>query len=197
MQLNWLFHALWLLCALGTTVFATASTRAWVTVPALMLGFFASVVWIRPDRLPDAVWVGGLVAVVAVLQLLRPGRVDVVTTICGGVLAGLWGSLLRIEGLPWVPALVIGAALPTISASLTARRSTFAPAALREEALLIVFGLGVTLAMVPNVLQGWRSAVALNLTDKSGSHELVPMWTLSFIGTALALGGVYAFWRRS
>lgn len=196
MQLNWLFHALWMLCALGTTVFATASTRTRLALPALMLGFLVSAVWVRPERLPDAVWVGGLVALVAVLQLVRPDRADVLTMISSGVLAGVWISLLEIQGLPRALAWAIGGALPVVSAALTARRPAFAPAALREEALLVVLALGAVVATVPSVLEGWRSAVALNVTDKSGPNALVPMWTLWFLGTSVALGGVYSLWRR-
>lgn len=196
MQLNWLFHALWMLCAFGTTVFATASARTRLALPALMLGFLVSAVWVRPERLPDAVWVGGLVALVAVLQLVRPGRADVLTIASSGALAGVWISLLEIQGLPSALALAIGAALPVASAVLTARRPAFAPVALGEEALLVVLALGAVVATVPSVLEGWRSAVALNVTDRSGSNTLVPIWTLWFLGTSVTLGGVYSLWRR-
>lgn len=194
---NLLFHALWMLCGLGTVIFATAASRRWYGLGALALGFAVAVLSFPSERLPDPVWTGVLVALAAVLQLVRPGQIAL-TAVCGGALAGVWSSLLRIQGLPLPPALMLAAALPAISVWLAARRPAFAPAAVREEALLAVFGLGLAVAMAPGVLAGWRSALALNVSIDENSHvnQIVPAWTLLLGGASVALGGLYSLWTR-
>ncbi len=83
------------------------------------------------------------------------------------------------------------------SAWLTNHRPTFAPTVLREEALLILLIAGVVVGMAPTVAQGWQSAVALNMTTDTGAPgPLVPVWTLSFVGASVALGGLWSMWRR-
>lgn len=189
-----LFHALSMLCGLGTATFATSAT-GWRTASGLTLGFAAAAVLIRPERLPNPVWTGGLVALAAILQLVRPG-VRPLTAASGGALAGLWSSILRMQGLPPAPALILAAALPAISAILTARRPAFAPVTLREEALVVVLLLGLAVAMAPEVSAGWRSALALNLEEKNSVGQIVPAWVLFLSAVSAALGGLYSLWTR-
>jgi len=46
------------------------------------------------------------------------------------------------------------------------------------------------------VAQGWQSALALNLADKSASLPLMPAWLLSFVGASMILGALSSLWRR-
>lgn len=192
-----MFHALWLLCALGATVFATASTRR-LGPSASALGFVIATVLIS-GRGPDAVLVGGLASVVAVFQLVRPARAELVTAAGTGALAAIWAWLLRVEGSPLAAGLLIAVALPLASGYLTARRPRFAPPVIREEAFLVVVAVGAIVAMAPGVVQGWQSALALNLVDKSGAsaaRAVIPTWAVGFGALSMVVGGVYRLWRR-
>jgi hypothetical protein len=214
-----LFHALSMLCGLGAATFATvaaacrlearrqkAEARRFSSVfrllaslfvlgGALAAGLGAAVVSIGPERLPDPVWTAGLVALVAILQLIRPG-LYILTAACGGALAGLWSMLLRSQALPPAPALILATALPLVAVCLAARRPNFAPVALREEALLLMAALGVAVAIAPDIAAGWRSAVALNLADEGPVNQIVPTWVVILSGASLALGGLYSWWTH-
>lgn len=201
-----IFHALWMLCALGAAVFAAEKGvvplfRGWPTgkrgtTPfSLAVGFLPAALYVRPDRLPDVGWTGGVVALTAALALIRP-RYGALTAACGGMLAAFWAALLEFEGLPRPAALGVATTLPAISSYLAARHPAFAPRVLREEALLAVFALAVVVAMAPTVSEGWRAALALNLVDQGGSTHIVPAWTIGLAAGSVALGGLYSLWRR-
>jgi hypothetical protein len=216
-HVNVFFHAVWLLCGLGAAVFATHAAPPSEARPgdvsrtplgarshfmdmcldvcALAVGFTAGTAVIRPDRLPDPVWIGGVVAGVASLQLVKPGT-RAIAPACAGALAGLMGSLFAAQGIPRVPSVVVCGAVPALSASLSARNTDFAPGQLREDALLIVFWLGLALAMAPGVTVGWQAAEALNLGQKEAASQAVPLWTLAAIAIAAAAGGVSSLWMR-
>ena len=193
--MNLIFYALWMLCGLGAAVFATVEPGGRQRPLGLALGFAAAAVLALPGRLPDPAWTGGVVVLVAVFQLVRPGQRGL-AAVCGGVLAGLWSALLKAQGAPLTLAVGLAAALPAVSTWLTARRPAFAPPALREEALLIVLGLALVVTVAPEVHGGWRSAVALNLGVEDTPREGVPPWGLLLSGAVLALGGFRSFWRR-
>ena len=189
-----------MLCALGAAVFATAilgvastftRTMTWI---ALASGF-ALMTWFVSNRVIDASWIGGLVAILAAWQLLRPGP-PLVVMAAAGALAALWGTLLQIAGVPRLMAVAVSAIVPVVSAALTARRSNFAPQLLREDATLAVFLLAVMVGVAPTVSEGWRSAHVLNATDSTAASVFLPTWMMSFVGAATVLGGVWSLWRR-
>jgi hypothetical protein len=193
-------QALWLLCSLGATVFAAASAGGlgWVF---MVLGFVAAST--LPVIAADASMAGGVAAVIATALLATrtpaatvPARVVVsAAAVCAGVLAAWSGALLHANGVPHVGALALGVAWPMISASLVATNRDFAPRAIRDEALLLVLGAGLGVAMVPRVVDGWRSAVVLNVQPPADG-ALVPAWTLMVVGAALGVGGVSALFPR-
>ena len=187
------FHALWLLCAVGSVIFAAQDTRR--SVFGLALGFAAAAGWVHPGRLPDVAWIAGLTALAAGLALFRPALIDL-GSVWGGALAGILVSLLRVEGIPAVPALIVSAALPSVSAFLALRRSDFAPLAMREEALLLLLALGAGAAMAPSILAGWQSAGALNMSLGQAAHNSIPVWVVSIGGMSVALGGLFSLWRH-
>ena len=184
-----MLHALGMLCGLGAATFATAAVGRWYGVALVPLGFAVAAFWLRPDP----VWIGGLVALVAALQLVWPDRAAL-TAVSAGVLAGLWGVVLQGAGLPVLPALMLAASVPAVSMVLARRRKAFAPAALREEACLGVGLLGLTVAMGPAMTAGWGSAAALNL--EPGSGHVMEAWVLFVGGGSVAFGGIYTLWRR-
>jgi hypothetical protein len=188
-------HALSMLCALGAVVFAASPARKSIGLPSMALGFVLALIWIRSGRLPDAGVIGGAVAFVAALELVRP-RHHALAAACGGALTALWASLLEVQGFPRPAAFGVAAIAPILSAYLATRSRAFAPAIVREEALMGLLTFGVVVAMAPTVAEGWRSALALNLVDSSGPTQLVPAWTIGLAAGSVALGGMYSLWRR-
>jgi hypothetical protein len=211
-----------MLCGLSGAVFATfvasatailhetaaASERTALTSPrfrwrggrlvssvAMACGFGLASWWIGSGRPVDAAWAGGLVAAVAAAQLVRP-RHPAYMTAASGALAALWASLLHAQGLPQPIAMASGAALPIASAYLSLRTAAFAPPLLQEEGLVAVLAIGIIVAVLPTVAQGWQSAIALNLADKGAAPPLMPAWLLSFVGASMTLGALSSLWRR-
>ena len=179
-----------MLCALGTATFAAVALRTWSTpVAAVSLG--VAVIWLTPA--PN--WTGLSVAFVASLMLVRPQSWFPAATLAGG-LAGLWVSLLEAQGIPLIAALGVALAVPAASAWMSRTREGFAPGVLREEALLAVGGLGLLVAMLPDVLTGWQTASAMNLDPDGGQQAVMESWlVLAMVATALG-GGVHALRSR-
>jgi hypothetical protein len=189
---------LWFVCALGTAVFAALTplsrAGAMAFVPALALGAW----WIRQPAAPATAAVGLAAAAIAAWQLVREPRA-VVSWTTAGLLAGLWTGVLAYQGLPAIGAVVIAAALAVTSAWLRQRRAGFAPAPLREEALLFLIVLGTIAAAAPGVVDGWHAAGNFNLQSgepQTGDVTGLPAWTLTLATTALISGGVYSLWSR-
>jgi hypothetical protein len=95
---------------------------------------------------------------------------------------------------------VVTAPLVGLGLAATARlaqtRPAFSPEALREEALLIVCTLGLGLAVLPSVLDGWQAAANLNVRIENVAQQAIPAWALSVVAASTLLGAVYALWSR-
>ena len=80
---------------------------------------------------------------------------------------------------------------------LTRSRPAFAPDVLRDEALLAVCLLGLVVAVVPGVIDGWQAAANLTVEPATpGPTTPIPVWTLTLVGMAMALGAVHSLWSR-
>lgn len=188
-----ILHALWMLCALGATTFAAAAAprRPWLV--AFAIGFLAVVM--RPGGQPDPEIAGLFAAFGALVYLFRP-RYAWLGFVLGGALAGM---LVQVVGLLGGPVLVT---TPLVAVGLGATvwlartRPAFAPDALREEALLIICTLGLGVAILPSVLDGWQAAGNLNMRVETVAQQAIPMWVLSVVGTSTLLGAAYALWSR-
>lgn len=190
------YHALWMLCALGAAVFAAATPAGVRHSAAVAAGFAAAALLTSGSSLPDAVWTGGLAAVAAAAYLFKP-RLKLVAISIGGALAGLWATLLEVQGLPVVVALPVAAGLLIVSLRLAHTRPGFATDALVEEGLLAVGVLGLGVAMLPGVLDGWQAAT--NLTgaqERTTASAAVPVWTLALLLASTSLGALYSVWGR-
>lgn len=161
----------------------------------MAVGFIGAALWFGAHGAPDTAGVAGSTVAVAAFVIAKP-RPVVVPAAFAGVLSGAWVSLLWAEGVPSLAAAAMAIALPTASAWLSVRRSSFAPRMLREEGLMLVLVLAAIIAAAPTVAAGWRSAVALNLHQPGGTHAAVPSWTLALAGSAIGLGGLFTLWRR-
>ncbi len=188
-------HALGLLCGLGATSLATWTAGGRRSRGVFLAGFLLGALVLGTSRFPDPSWTATAAAVAAALTLWKPAWSEV-TVVCGGVLAGLWISVLQLQGLPFAPALFVAAVLPAVAAFLAARRAGFATPRLREEALVIVIGLGLALAMAPEVAAGWQSALELKAIPLDAERPGGAVWIFLFGGLCALFGGLYSLWRR-
>ena len=194
------FHALWMLCALGAVVYSAAAAAAPARrarhLTALAIGFVIATIVARPQRLPDPAWVGVLTTGAAMVTLFRP-RFSVVAAGWGGALGGILTALTEVQGMH--PAASVGPVVVLIAMVvwLTWLRPSFAPEALRDEALLAVSLLGLVVAVVPGVIDGWQAAANLTIEPvTAGPTAPIPAWTLALVVTSTALGAVYSLWSR-
>lgn len=188
-------HALGLLCGLGATSLAAWTAGGWRSRSVFLAGFLIGALLFGASRFPDPSWIATATAAATALTLWKPAWSDV-AIVCGGILAGLWISVLQLQGLPFAPALFVAAVLPAVAAFLATRRAGFATLALREEALVIVIGLGLALAMAPEVAAGWRSALELKAIPLDVERPGGAIWLLLFGGLCTLFGGLYSLWRR-
>ena len=190
------FHALWMLCAFGVVVHAATAARRVRDLIALAAGFIVAAVIASPQRLPDPAWAGVVSAGAAVVLLFRP-RYAMASAAWGGALGGMLTAMTEVQGLHPIAAVAAGTALAATPAWLARVRPSFAPDVVREEALLGLCLLGLVVAIVPGVTDGWQAAANLTMEPATpGPTTPVPTWTLALVGTATVLGAVYSLWSR-
>jgi hypothetical protein len=187
--------ALGMLCALGAATFAAAAAprRRWLI--ALAIGFVSAVVLPGAEQPPDPETIGLFAAVSGIVYLFRP-RYAWLAMMLGGVVAGM---LIPVLGMLGAPVLLTGPLIALGMAGtvwLAQTRPVFSPETLREEALLIVCTMGLAVAVLPSVLDGWQAARNLNVPVENVAREAIPTWTLSVIATSTLLGAAYALWSR-
>src|SRR5690242_3567439 len=90
--------------------------------------------WAQQPFAPSAAAVALAAALIAIWQVVR-GPKRPYAAIMAGLLGGIWTAVLAGEGLPLLAAIAAATLLLGSSAFLRARRKTFAPPALVEEAL--------------------------------------------------------------
>jgi hypothetical protein len=116
--------------------------------------------------------------------------------VLGGALAGMLVQVVGLIGAPLLltlPLTIIGIAAIAWTAR---RRAGFSPETLREEALLIVCTLGLAVAVLPSVLDGWQAAGSLNVQTENVAREAIPAWTLTVVAMSMLLGAAHALWSR-
>ena len=190
--------ALWLVCALGAAVLATVGPQSRTGSASGVAGFAIGAWWIRQPFAPSTPAVAIVAALVAALELMRPQRQPYAIALAG-LLAGVWSGVLQWQGLPPIAAIVVAAALPGASAYLRTERPAFAPAPLREEALLFLILLGLVSAAAPGIADGWRAAGLFNMQSSEVSASTtaaLPVWTLAVTSAALLTGGLFSLWSR-
>jgi hypothetical protein len=189
---------LWFVCGLGAAIFSAAGPASGRAALAGAAGFAIGVWWLSQPFAPTATLVGCLVAVTAAFCLLRRLR-PLYAMGLAGLLAGVWVGPLEAEGVPLVVAALFAAAVPVASARLRGSGRAFAPPALRDEALLFAVMLGLVVAAMPTVIDGWHAAANLKLqgTDAAGAAGAgMPLWTSTISCAALVGGGLYSLWSR-
>jgi hypothetical protein len=186
---------LWFTSVIGSVACAAAVAGKRRSVGVVLAGFLVGAYLFRDGRVPEPGFVGVIAAVAAGLQLFRPAYTDVGAA-CAGILAATSGAVLESFGAA-TPIAWIATVAPALLALVWSHRNPkFAPAAMREEALLMVMLLGLGTAVVPEVVDGWRSASALSSAPSEAAGRAMPAWVLLISGTAALLGGVWSLWRH-
>ena len=184
-----------LLCGLAAVVFAAGSARSRRAV-LLSLGTFGLALAILLAAVPPAApTIAAAVVAAAATVLVKPDW-SLATPMAAGVLGALWVSALTTQGLPFPAAVVVVGGLMAAAVMLSARRRGFAPAALRDEALVLVAVLGCVVGTGDNVLAGWRAATAFTAEPMASGAPAASVWLLAMAAVAVLAGGLYTFWAR-
>lgn len=198
-----LINVLGIVCGLAVVVFAALEPGRVRAGASFVAGLIAASVVIGPTRVPDPVWAGAFIALGAGVALWKPrGTTSAtlspvsVTLACGGAIAGVWVSVLAAQGLPLPLGYVLVGACAAVSNELVARRPGFAPASLRDEALVLVGTLGAVLAAAPSIVAGWDSATALRAVPLAEPDVGSAAWAFVLAAAAVVLGVIHALWRR-
>ena len=190
------FHALWMLCALGVVVHAATAAQRVRDLAVFAVGFVIAAIGASPQRLPDPAWIGVISTGAAVVILFRP-RFSVVSALWGGTLGGILTALIEVQGLHPIAAVAAPTLLAAIAVWLTRTRPVFAPDVLRDEALLGLCLLGLVVAILPGVIDGWQAAANLTIEPATPATPTpIPAWTVTLVGAATVLGASYAVWSR-
>jgi hypothetical protein len=194
MTLTATFVTMWMVCCLGAVTFASiaaSSGRRWLFALSAAAAGAASWWW-GPLDAPVA---GALAAAAAAIYLFQQ-RYASVAIIAGGALGGMWPWLLRYDTVTTTASVAVSLGALVASAWLSRTRPSFAPSMLQEDALLILLAGGLTLGVLPGVLDGWQSAVTLTAIAAPASDTDVPVWLVAAVAGSLALGGVHSVWSR-
>lgn len=199
-----LINVLGIVCGLAVVVFAALEPGRPRAVALFAAGLIAASVAIGPARVPDPVWAGAFIALASGLALWKPrGKTASdplfpisVTLACGGAMAAVWVAVLAAQGLPRPLGYVLVGTCAGVSYALAARRPGFAPASLREEALVLVGTLGAVLAAAPAIVAGWDSAAALRGAPLAQPDVSTEAWAFVLAAAAVVLGVIHALWRR-
>lgn len=189
------YHALWMLCALGAVVFATGAASHVRSIAALAIGLVGGLVWWSPGRLPDAALTGLLTVLVAALHLFSP-RLRIVAVVFGGALAGMFAALLEVQGVSPVVSPLAGIVFVAVPLWLARTRPAFAPEPLRDEAMLTISVVGLSVAILPGVLDGWQAATNLSAATERVATASLPTWTLLLLLMTSSCGAFYSLWSR-
>jgi hypothetical protein len=105
-------------------------------------------------------------------------------------------QVLALMGSPVVASAPIVATGLGSTVWLARARPHFSPEAIREEALLIVCTLGLGVAVLASVLDGWQAAANLNTQIENVARQAIPVWVLSAVAASTLLGAASALWSR-
>lgn len=204
-----------IVCAFGSATFATCVQQD-RRAAAFVLGWVPAVSLVLADRTLGTAAIGMLAALWSGLVLAPPTRgalaalgSGAVAATGAGLLAGLGAANAAAAGAPALSAVAAFLLVPAFAGALGHRRPGFAPARMREEALLVVLALGAITAALPMVADGWRTAAALSIGgdewrstaalsigEAAAAPQPPPVWTAWIAFGALGAGMLASLWRR-
>ena len=188
-------HAAGVLAALAATVLAAQCTADRRRLGVLFAVFVAVASLFAWARILDIEALAYCIAAAHAAAFLQP-RWWLLPPIGGGIAAAGWVSILRAQGLPWLPAALAAAALLVATISLVRRRPAFMSEDVRDEALILVGVSALALATGPDIVDGWRSGLTLMAEPLAASGSSVGPWLGALVGASVVLGGAYTAWKR-
>lgn len=190
-----LVSAFGILCGFAVVVFIAASRPGIRALTSTAVVAVLTFVALPAGSLPDPVWSALGALGLAALLLWRP-ELSLIAAGAAGAAATGWYSLLVAQGLGVWPSLAVVGLLTVAVLVLHWRSERFAPAHLREEALLIVAAFALIVACWPAVEAGYRSATVLTAERVSAPALAEARWALQLSLSLVLLGGLYGYWKR-
>ncbi|HTQ99056.1 MAG TPA: hypothetical protein VMH83_03660 [Candidatus Acidoferrum sp.] len=195
-------HAHALLCGLSAVAFA-AGVAGWRGVLHWLLGLVFGLLlfapWLSlnlsllPVMLPPT-QAALLLALALLWQLWRP-RAGVAAMLAG-VMTAWWMLALDALGLPSATSFIVPCVSVMATLWLACRRGTFAAAELRTEAFMLLLPLAFAVATLPDLVDGWRSAAALQGMDGAAQATVNAGWSGLMVAViALLSGFLYRGWK--
>lgn len=199
-----MFGVVTLLCAVAAVTFCAGANGRISLIPATVGYILATFLFLTPPLLPSLSFpsfslvvqptqLAVVLAMVAGYGLLSPHRSRVLMAF-GGIAAAYWTAMLAGQGIPLALAIAGPVLVSFASALCTLCRPGFASPQLRDEALVIVMVLALAQAIVPTVMDAWRSAAVFQdaaLTHDNGRETLL---VLTLMALFFVLGALYQGW---
>jgi hypothetical protein len=183
-----------MLTAIGAVTFAAAAAPRPRRLAALATGFAASLATGGFEQAPDAE-IAGLIAATGALLFLFAPKYGWLAAVLGGMVAATAVRLLVLLGSPAWLGVVLAAAPAVLTVCLARRRPDFAPDLIRDDAMIGTCLLGLLVAVIPSVLDGWQAAANLNVSPAVDAGA-IPVWAVSVIAASTLLGAAHALWSR-
>jgi hypothetical protein len=185
-----------IVAALAAAVFAAGSAANRTTLAALFAA--AAVAGAAAFASPRAVEADAIAfsIVAASAAAFAWPRWALLRPLAGGIFAAAWVSISSGQGLPWLPAAMLAGSILAVTAWLAVRRPGFVTPSVHDEALVLVGGFALLVAIGPAVVDGWRSAVVLTAEPLTAESPNVGPWLGALAIGSLLLGGAYSFWKR-
>jgi hypothetical protein len=182
-----------LLGLLAAAAFAGSSTPRPASLVAMAASFAAGLAVFL--ALPAAAGLPIVVVLGVALALARPNW-PLVPAVAAGSTAAACVSVLTTAGIPLAVGVAASIGVVALAAALAALRRGFAPAKLRDEALLLVGVLALLAVVGGEVAAGWRSATAFAATPIAGDAPSGGFGLVAVVVVAVVLGGGYGWWTR-
>jgi hypothetical protein len=196
-------HAFALLCGIATVTccahIASVALDGWRWLVMVLLSLFilSPLAGLLPSVAPLSVQPShaALLIALAAMSLLRRRSAKMALT-WGGLVTAMWISALLTAGYPMVIAFTWPLAGAAITQALSLRCSGFRSEALLQEALVVLLVIALTVALVPELLAGWRSASALQGIDAAPvSAPVAGLGAISVATVCVVLGILYTGWK--
>lgn len=199
-----MFGVVTLLCAVAAVTFCAGANGRKSLIPAMAGYILATFLFLTPPLLPSFSLVvqptqlAVVLAMAAGYGLFSPHRNGVLMALAG-IAAAYWTAMLAGQGISLALAIASPVLVLLAAAFCTLHRPGFVSPQLRAEALVIVMVLALAQAIVPTVMEAWRSAAvfqeaALTYDNDREALIVLTLTALFFVLGALYQGGIFKRW---
>jgi len=192
MMLSLSVSLIWLLALLAAGAHVQLGRKSAAALGGMMVVFAAVLmvgVWLSPQ--PN--WIGVLVGLTAMWQLIG-GPFDRAGNFLGAVCAALAAALQISGGVPvWLAAPLAAAALLAAAFALNGRP---VGGGFRDIVLIGTALAAPVIGLAGDIVYGWQSAGALNRSETAMPDVSMPVWTISIVALALLGGVLRGIWKK-